>query len=71
MRNICQLHTLQVCYVAVHACSVAAWILFGDLPQPRSHCTTATLPTGEFLVIGGISTLEVTDTAYKCSLSFH
>ena len=48
----------------------SSWVLVGELPQPLYACITATLPTGELLVIGGISSSNVlTSTAYKCSLS--
>ena len=48
----------------------SSWVLVGQLPQPLFSCTTATLPTGELLVMGGTShSCEATDTNYKCSLS--
>ena len=48
----------------------SSWVLIGELPQPLCSCTTATLPTGELLVVGGgSSSSEATSTTYKCSLS--
>ena len=47
-----------------------SWVLVGELPQPSYNCATATLPTGELLVIGGVSPSRMaTHTSYKCSLS--
>ena len=47
-----------------------SWVLVGELPQPSYSCATATLPTGELLVIGGVSPSGMaTHTSYKCSLS--
>ena len=57
---------------SVHAyCpSTSSWVLVGQLPQPLYQCTTATLPTGELLVMGGRNSSGVeTNTTYKCSLS--
>ena len=57
---------------SVHAyCpSTSSWALVGQLPQPLYACITATLPTGELLVMGGItSSGRSTNTTYKCSLS--
>jgi hypothetical protein len=57
---------------SVHAyCpSTSSWALVGQIPQPLFNCITATLPTGELLVIGGgISSDTATNTTYKCSLS--
>ena len=57
---------------SVHAyCpSSSSWVLVGQLPQLLYSCTTATLPTGELLVIGGATPSgEATNTTYKCSLS--
>jgi hypothetical protein len=57
---------------SVHAyCpSTSSWLLVGQLPQPLYSCITATLPTGELLVIGGVTPSgNVTNTTYKCSLS--
>ena len=57
---------------SVHAyCpSTSSWVLVGQLPQPLYGCITATLPTGELLVIGGTTPSgRSTDTTYKCSLS--
>jgi hypothetical protein len=57
---------------SVHAyCpSTSSWVLVGQIPQPLFDCTTAALPTGELLVIGGgISSGRATNTTYKCSLS--
>ena len=51
----------------------SSWVLVGELPQPCCNCITATLPTGELLVIGGVSSfddrIKVTDNTYKCSIS--
>ena len=51
----------------------SSWVLVGQLPQPLCACVTATLPTGELLVIGGRSssgdTVMATNTTYKCSMS--
>ena len=50
----------------------SSWVLVDKLPQPLCFCITATLHTGELLVIGGESfcdnSIKVTDTTYKCSL---
>jgi N-acetylneuraminic acid mutarotase len=60
---------------SVHAyCpSTSSWVLVGQLPQPLYNCTTATLPTGELLVIGGATSSDsgrqTNTTSYKCSLS--
>ena len=56
---------------SVHAyCpSSSSWVLVGELPQPLTHCITATLPTGELLVTGGRSSQGWSKTTYKCSLS--
>ena len=66
---------------SVHAyCpSSSSWVLVGELPQPLAACTTATLSTGELLVMGGQSnqgwssqrwlSQNWSRTAYKCSLS--
>ena len=56
---------------SVHAyCpSSTSWVLVGELPQPLAACITATLPTGELLVMGGWSTQRWSTTTYKCSLS--
>ena len=51
----------------------SSWVLVGELPQPLCLCITATLPTGELLVIGGMTSagdrIKPTNTTYKCSLS--
>ena len=48
----------------------SSWVLVGELPQPLYSCVTATLPTGELVVIGGISSSGwANSTTYKCSLS--
>ena len=51
----------------------SSWVLVGELPQPLCDCITATLPTGELLVIGGWSSsgdiVIVSNTTYKCSMS--
>jgi hypothetical protein len=50
--------------------STSSWVLVGQLPQPLLDCTTAKLPTGELLVIGGITSSGTKlNTTYKCSLS--
>jgi N-acetylneuraminic acid mutarotase len=57
---------------SVHAyCpSTSSWILVGELPQPLYHCITATLPTGELLVMGGMTpSVAATNTTFKYSLS--
>jgi N-acetylneuraminic acid mutarotase len=57
---------------SVHAyCpSTSSWVLVGELPQPLYHCITATLPTGELLVMGGMTpSVAATNTTFKCSLS--
>ena len=47
-----------------------SWVRVGELPQPSFSCATTTLPTGELLVIGGLSPSGMaTHTSYKCSLS--
>jgi hypothetical protein len=63
-------HNSVVSSVHAYCPSTSSWVLIGQLPQPLFHCTTATLPTGELLVIGGAtSTGGPTNTTYKCSLS--
>ena len=51
----------------------SSWVRVGQLPQPLYHCITTVLPTGELLVIGGVTSaggyLEATNVAYKCTLS--
>ena len=50
----------------------SSWVLVGQLPQPLYSCITATLPTGELLVIGGMTSddrIKASNTTYKCSLS--
>ena len=56
---------------SVHAyCpSASSWVLVGQLPQPLCACITATPPTGELLVIGGMAPSGSNNTTYKCSLS--
>ena len=56
---------------SVHAfCpSSLSWVLVGELPQPLAACITATLPIGELLVTGGLSSQRWSTTTYKCSLS--
>ena len=56
---------------SVHAyCpSSSSWVLVGELPQPLARCITATLPTGELLVTGGMSNQGPSTTTYKCCLS--
>jgi hypothetical protein len=50
--------------------STSSWVLVGQLPQPLHHCITATLPTGELLIIGGMTPSgRATNTTYTCSLS--
>ena len=47
----------------------SSWILVGELPQVLYSCITATLPTGELLMIGGWSSSDDSiDTTYKSSL---
>ena len=54
----------------------SSWVLVGELPQPLCLCVTATLPTGELLVIGGVTSagsdahnnFMAINTAYKCPL---
>ena len=48
----------------------SSWVLIGELPQPLYSSITATLPTGELLVVGGGSSSgRANSTTYKCSLS--
>ena len=48
----------------------SSWVLVGELPQPLYSCITATLPTGQLLVIGGVTpSSAATNTMYKYSLS--
>ena len=51
----------------------SSWVLVGELSQPCFSCTTATLPTGELLVMGGGSPsgecVKLNDTTYICSVS--
>ena len=50
----------------------SSWVLVGDLPRSLYSCITTTLPTGELLVIGGVTsdgTVKLMNTMYKCSLS--
>ena len=55
-------------FYAYCPCSLS-WLKVGDLSQARSRCTTATLPTGELLVMGGTSPDFLrTDTVHKTSL---
>ena len=48
----------------------SSWVLVGKLPQPLCLCMTATLPTDELLVIGGVTPSAgiATNTTYKYSL---
>ena len=50
----------------------SSWVLVGELPQSCFNCITATLPTGELLVMGGGSSsgdsIKPINTTYKCSL---
>jgi hypothetical protein len=50
----------------------SSWVLVGQLPQPLYHCITTVLPTGEILVIGGLTSagdhIEATNAAYKIAL---
>jgi N-acetylneuraminic acid mutarotase len=57
---------------SVHAyCpSTSSWVLVGQLPQPLYSCITATLPTEELLVMGGVTpSCNVINTTYRCTLS--
>ena len=57
---------------SVHAyCpSTSSWVVVGQLPQPLFDCITATLPTGELLVMGGrCLSGGSTNTTYKCTIS--
>ena len=48
----------------------SSWVLVGELPQPLYACITASLPTRELLVIGGVTPSgRATNTTYKCLLS--
>ena len=49
--------------------SFSSWVLVGELPQPCYDCATATLPTGELLVIGGVTSKGTLDTVYKFTVS--
>ena len=56
---------------SVHAyCpSSSSWVVVGELPQPLCDCITATLPTGELLVMGGWSASGAQSSAtYKSAL---
>ena len=59
---------------SVHAyCpSSSSWVCVGQLPQPLAVCTTVILPTGELLVLGGVTSRsegEFITPTYKCCLS--
>ena len=59
-------------FPSVHAyCpSSSSWVLVGELPRPLAGCIAATLPTGELLVIGGLTSEgKWSTTNYKCCLS--
>ena len=47
----------------------SSWVLVGELPQPLCLCMTATLPTDELLVIGGVTPSGNSTKTCKCSLS--
>jgi hypothetical protein len=47
---------------------ISSWVLIGQLSQPLYHCITTVLPTGEILVIGGLTSAEATNAAYKIAL---
>ena len=59
----------KVSSVHAYCPSSSSWVLVGELAQCLAHCITATLPTGELLVTGGVSTQGVSTTTYKCCLS--
>ena len=62
--------TSAVSSVHAYCPFTTSWVLVGELPQPSYSCVTATLPTGELLVIGGVPPAGITThTSYKCSLS--
>ena len=49
--------------------SSSSWVLVGELPQPCCDCVTATLPTGELLVVGGVTSEGNLNTPYKFIVS--
>ena len=59
----------KVSSVHAYCPSSLSWVLVGELPQSLHGCITATLPTGELLVIGGVANQGWTKATYKCSLS--
>ena len=63
-------HKSVVSSVHAYCPTTSSWVLVGQLPQPLCDCITATLPTGELLVIGGVTSSGwATNTICKCSLS--
>ena len=51
---------------------LGSWVLVGELPRSLLYgCITATLPTGELLILGGRKTFSSgnLNTVYKCSIS--
>ena len=44
------------------------WKTVGELPEPRHYCTTALLPTGELMVMGGWDGLSPTQTAWRAAI---
>ena len=63
-------HKSVVSSVHAYCPSTSSWVLVGQLPQPLCDCIITTLPTGELLVIGGVTSSGwATNTIYKCSLS--
>ena len=60
----------RVSSVHAYCPSSSSWVLVGELPQPLYDCITATLPTGELLVIGGgTASFDESNNVYKYSLS--
>ena len=59
----------KVSSVHAYCTSTSSLVLVRELPQPLAACVTATLPTGELMVIGGRSNHGWSTTTYKCSLS--
>ena len=59
----------KVSSVNAYCPSSSSWVLVGELPQPLARYITATLPTGELLVTGGVANQGPSTTTYKCCLS--
>ena len=58
-----------VSLVHAYCPSSSSWVVVGELPQPLCDCITATLPTGELLVMGGWSASGAQSSAtYKSAL---